>query len=107
MTLDEFLDDYVPRVLKPLGGWRLTPTRMIRKDNQRGKRACCPLTAERGLPSNRWCSEAERLDVQMATWIIDAADHRFRKGYDGDDRIGKLRAVRARLLAGLGLSEGR
>lgn len=94
MTLDEFLDDYVPRVLKPMGGWS------VRSDGGIRRGACCPLTAESNRASAMYLEDANRLGIDRETrrQIVDAADAW------PDDR---LTSIRARLLAGLGLSDAR
>lgn len=107
MTLDEFLDDYVPRVLKPMGGWMVTgfvgtPSQvtpgLIRRYS--GVAPRCPLTAEAGCHPEHFAEEANRLGLtaREAQTITGAADGPCDE---------KEMAVRARLLAGLGLSEPR
>jgi hypothetical protein len=93
MTLDEFLDDYVPRVLKPMGGWAIDAEGAIRRGES------CPVTAESGRAACFFPDEGRRLGLAFSVPgdIAIAADFRD---------IKKLHPVRARLLAGLGLQEG-
>lgn len=111
MTLDEFLDDYVPRVLRPMGGWERDASGKVRRDSSENGPYCCPITAESG----RWGSEYRQAAEQMgiasgdADRIAMAADHADTHNYGYDDVQPECGAdcgaIRARLLAGLGLAE--
>lgn len=91
MTLDEFLDDYVPRVLKPMPGWEI-------KNGAIRLGECCPVTAGTGRASCFFIEEGERLGLGafVPGEIAIAADF---------SDIKSAQPLRARLLAGLGLSE--
>lgn len=95
MTLDDFLTDYVPRVLRPMGGWEVRYG-IVRRDG-----ISCPLTAESELGAGNWEWEAYRLGLSRedAIVIADAAD------VTTTDLLPEGRPIRARLLAGLGLEE--
>jgi hypothetical protein len=95
MTLDEFLDDYVPNVLRPLPGtWSGSERGCIRIEWASGI-ASCPLTAERRLTPGRFLEEGKRIGLGSIDIhaILGAADT-IEPGY---------LATRARLRAGLGL----
>lgn len=98
MTLEQFLDEYVPKVLRPMGGWEVDPAGRIRRG------VCCPLTAETGLPGTRRngmrvARELGWKDVE-ALRVMGAADWR------SDAYLWPhATRIRARLLAGLGLEE--
>jgi hypothetical protein len=99
MTLDYFLDVYVPNVLRPMGGWWVKDGWLRRDDPTVSESDCfevCPLTAEARRAPGDWRVEADRLglDRETAGRIADAADA---EGWQPE--------IRARLLAGLGLSE--
>lgn len=103
MTLDEpkhdldwFLDVYTPTVLKPMGGWELRGSIVRRGGRSMGR---CPLIAhDRSI---KWQpslgGRALGLDGEAITAIVNAADGEYCQ--PGSEH------VRARLLAGLGLSE--
>ena len=103
MTLDEFLDDVVPNRLRPLGGWSCAGGD-IRRYAGKDVYFACPLTAIEGKSQNDWLSCADRLGIRPfdAADIAEAADYVA----PGEDLDAELHAVRARLLAGLGLQEG-
>lgn len=92
MTIDVFLDDYVPRVLRPMGGWFVSPFGLIRYDGER--EWSCPITATRDKDASRWKKERKRLGLSKsdAARLVDAADGR------ADEP-----ELRRRLLQGLGL----
>jgi hypothetical protein len=98
MTLDEFLDDYVPRVLKPMKGWEITHTGKIRWCADKDGWGSCPLTAKRRKESCFWDS-GPLGNTKAARRLVAAADRTEFVGFKPNRRI------RARLLAGLGLSE--
>jgi hypothetical protein len=92
MTLDEFLDVYVPTVLKPMGKWAVDYT-----DGWVRRGATCPLTAEaRCLPLNfTRTGQALGLSLDDCYLIGKVADN------EGPEDL------RVRLLAGLGLTESK
>lgn len=101
MTLDEFLDDYVPRVLRPMGEWHICGGSVRRDpDDWDSAFACCPLTAESRRSPRHYREEAMRLGLSedAALAIANAADL-------SEPEPGQIADVRARLLAGLGLAE--
>lgn len=95
--LDWFLDVYVPNVLRPMGGWVVQGEEGFIRRPLDDTQASCPLTAERGLGEYYFDGEAVRLGlvVGACSEIISAADN----DPEADP------AIRARLLAGLGLQE--
>jgi hypothetical protein len=102
MTLDQFLDDYVPRVLKPIGAWYVGRPHIGRAVRVAiGEGSACPLTAEAREHPTFWHDYVEGLGLTMgsALKIVAAADGEAFGATVCDEDI------RARLLAGLGLSE--
>lgn len=95
MTLDEFLDDYTPNVLKSKRGGRWE----VIRGYVRFADHCCPITAGFNVAALHYRDCAEKLGLPMADArkIAAAADEdRQYPGYDS--------AIRLRLLRGLGLS---
>lgn len=96
MTLDEFLDDYVPNTLKPLKGqWRGDGISSIRIEWKDGTMSC-PLTAGRKTGTGDYIHEGRLLglDKLAIDHIVCAADFCCAEGFQ----------VRARLQHGLGLT---
>lgn len=98
MSLDQFLDVYVPQVLKPLGGWKCGSlgegfVRRIVEGPFGERTSCCPLTAEsgQGAMAAPFSGHLLGLDTDDVLAVMLAAD-------------GKLGPVRDRLLSGLGLA---
>jgi hypothetical protein len=100
MTLDEFLDDYVPNVLKPMGGWGVFPY----ADDPKGE----PALIRQGEIWGR--CPLECIPQSSATAIDRGVSIGLTRGDAGlvfaaADRRPGAKQVRRRLLAGLGLSE--
>lgn len=106
MTLDEFLDDYVPRVLKPIGAWCVGLPHLSRAIRVAIKDSpmimSCPLTAEAREHPTFWFHSVAGLGIGRADAlkIAAAADGAAFSGTECDETI------RARLLAGLGFAAG-
>jgi hypothetical protein len=95
VTLESFLSDYVPRVLRPMKGWTVDSGAIRRVVTIGGSYfiACCPLTAEARLYSGCWDAQGERLGLSFVDRmaVVNAAD-------------GEQGPIRKRLLVGLGLA---
>jgi hypothetical protein len=113
MTLEEFLSDYVPNVLRPMGGWLLWKSGDMRAGIRRTTATpgfnCCPMTAPYGKAPREWreCADGLGLAEEDAEVIAASADGETLSDEDDENVLADPDpAVRARLLAGLGLQEG-